>query len=1144
MSREPESSIINPAALEPLFQPWEEPTSHRQKNPEPGKPAIVVPRRRQSPIQIVQNLRGEVRQWREAFYIGASDTTRNLLAHWFERPHRMKTPSGDEFEFRYYFCQREAVETLVYLKEVRRNGCLSQLIDDFGGPDARTAALGVTEEEDAWRRYAFKLATGAGKTKVMSLAIVWSYFHALRESDSDMARHFVVIAPNLTVYERLKEDFADARIFDGPNCDPLIPPEWRGDWNMSVVLQDEAGGAATGGVLYLTNIHRLYDMSKRRAKKDAETYDWMGPAVSKGSALDTGAALRERITAHRSVMVLNDEAHHVWDPDSAWNEAIGYLHETIKSRTGGGLVGQLDFSATPKDDKGQLFKHVICDTPLGEAVDGGIVKTPIIGRADRDLHEEPSDNAAYRYDRHLRLGYQRWLRSKAEWEKSGKKALLFVMCESTEAADGIAKRLGTDESFKELNDRTINLHTNLKGQIKKRRQGGREWYEFVEKEKDISDDDLKALRKLSRELDENTSPYYCIVSVLMLREGWDVRNVTTIIPLRPYSAKSEILPEQTLGRGLRRMTPPGTQGAAEIVTVVEHPAFASLYQEQLAQEGLPIEIVDTDTVPATTVSIYPDEARKDVAKLEILLPSLTPGHRILPKLEGLSIDDVRNAFAKYKPLPLGGKGATEIEYEGRHLFTGEIVERMKLDLPLLESGVGAVSYYVKQLEQICKLRGLHTQLAPLLQAFLEEILFERKTSLFEAELIARLGDSDVGEHVRAVFVPLIRKRTTTVEQRTPAGEPTRLSRWRPFQATHSERRPALEANRTLFNLVPCNRELEVAFTKYADRANDTAAFAKNAGPQCLRIDYLAAGGRLAFYTPDFFVRTTDGRCYLVETKGREDQDVPRKARAAIAWCEAAGSEACPWEYLYIPQGVFEQLRASTIRELVNTCRPALQNLVEEETHEAQFPLFAAITEKEEAAPTTAGLVAEDVLSALPPRYRTAVEQAVMLFRFMENKEGMSFAPVFNALLGSLDEASKGLVTRRLQDVMPATAGEQKAWFEPYLGRVEGGKRRHYESMAQNLKRTLVFGNGLSPLGLLRNCLDFALNDRSKFGGVFGAVVDRFNVKGGRNFLATVEDIYDFRNTRVAHQEQELTDAKLAEKELVKWINGLREIAGQ
>jgi type III restriction enzyme len=181
---------------------------------------------------------------------------------------------------------------------------------------------------------------------------------------------------------------------------------------------------------------------------------------------------------------------------------------------------------------------VVCDTPLGEAVDAGIVKTPIIGRADRKLEEQPGENAAYIFERHLLLGYERWMSSRDEWQKSGKKALLFVMCNSTAEADQITQRLNIDELFKDLNGGTINLHTNLKGKLKKEGKGSDAQYVFVENEKEISDDDLKALRKLSRELDSNTSPYTCIVSVLMLREGWDVRNVTTVVPLRPLSSKS------------------------------------------------------------------------------------------------------------------------------------------------------------------------------------------------------------------------------------------------------------------------------------------------------------------------------------------------------------------------------------------------------------------------------------------------------------------------------------------------------------------------------------------------------------------------------------------------------------------------------
>ncbi|MEK6705070.1 MAG: hypothetical protein AABZ06_04730 [Bdellovibrionota bacterium] len=96
--------VINTSALEPLFLPWEEPNSHRVKADKYGDPAKVIKGRRPTSITIAQNLRSAVRDWREAFYAGASDTTRNLLSHWFNRSHRKKTPDGEEYEFHYYFC--------------------------------------------------------------------------------------------------------------------------------------------------------------------------------------------------------------------------------------------------------------------------------------------------------------------------------------------------------------------------------------------------------------------------------------------------------------------------------------------------------------------------------------------------------------------------------------------------------------------------------------------------------------------------------------------------------------------------------------------------------------------------------------------------------------------------------------------------------------------------------------------------------------------------------------------------------------------------------------------------------------------------------------------------------------------------------
>ncbi|MCG6535686.1 MAG: restriction endonuclease subunit R, partial [Syntrophales bacterium LBB04] len=346
---------------------------------------------------------------------------------------------------------------------------------------------------------------------------------------------------------------------------------------------------------------------------------------------------------------------------------------------------------------------------------------------------------------------------------------------------------------------------------------------------EIGDDDLKELRKLSRELDEDRSPYLCIVSVLMLREGWDVRNVTTIVPLRPYTSKANILPEQTLGRGHRRMTPPGE--ALEVVSVIEHKAFTSLYVQELSQEGLPLEVVDVEQIPKTTVTIYPDAQNKDLPTLDIQIPRLTSGHRVVSELDEITLEEVKKAFARYKPLPLGKPRSTEVEYEGRHLFTNEVVEKMKVDLPLLQNGWTAITFFCKALAHQTHCRNLHQSLAKHLQTFLEEMLFTEKVDLADPRLCSRLADSDVQEHIRTTFVPLILDKIIRKETPSTQGKPTSVIAWKPFQATHSERHPAIPANRTPFNLVPCNRELEVALTHFADHAPDLAAFCKNAGPQ-------------------------------------------------------------------------------------------------------------------------------------------------------------------------------------------------------------------------------------------------------------------------------------------------------------------------
>jgi len=901
---------VKEEALDRLYSPWEEPNSYRQKSTRGSEAENDATGagsentldedeqsygdersagRRPSRLTVVNTLRKHVRNWRAVQYEGASETSRTLLTHWFSGEHLQ-----GEREFRYYFCQREAIETLVYLYEVQRIHSISHLINEYDNSfNAAFVAAGIPRTENAWPKYAFKLATGTGKTKCMSLAIVWSYFHALREPNSEMTTRFLVIAPGLTVYERLLQDFGGGNIFEN---DPLIPPAWKNDWDLKVVQQNEPGGTGQG-VLYLTNIQKLYP--KRRSSMQ-QYHSFMGPAVTPTKSIDICAELRARISKESRLMILNDEAHHIWHPDLAWSQAIQFFHNECDS-----IVAQLDFSATPKDQAGKPFHHIVCDTPLGEAVDAGIVKVPIIGEAD--LKTAPSDDAAEKYRAHLEIGYRRWQASFDEWEKVGKKALLFVMCENTQAADAIANLLNTDPYFEKLNGKTLNLHTNLKGRINKRG-------EFIENEKSMNDAALKQLRRLSRELDSDANPYACIVSVLMLREGWDVKNVTTIVPLRPFTADAEILPEQTLGRGLRRMTPPDSDEVKfECVVVIEHPAFRSLYEEALGPEGVTPIIEPASHIKPTVVSIYPEKN----GELEIELPRLSDAHRLnLVALESIRYQDVEAQCTGIPKLPLDSLAS--FEYKGSHLLTQEVVEWMKLNAPLLNNGWMAISYFAKQLERTCRLPPiLHPIIAPLIEKFITEMLFEEKVALTDTRLVQRLGDDDVALRIHEVFKPLILNRVIqTGPRQLKQTPPVLLSQWHPYPFTASEKHPAIIGRKTLFNLVPCHSRFEAEFVRWLDLAEDVVAFAKNAGPEALRIDYLNAARCIARYIPDFFVRDNSGAYFLIETKGFPDGDAREKGRAGVCWCQSASINGVPWKYLFIHQTDWNFFHAGSLEALM------------------------------------------------------------------------------------------------------------------------------------------------------------------------------------------------------------------------------------
>ena len=263
---------------------------------------------------------------------------------------------------------------------------------------------------------------------------------------------------------------------------------------------------------------------------------------------------------------------------------------------------------------------------------------------------------------------------------------------------------------------------------------------------------------------------------------------------------------------------------------------------------------------------------------------------------------------------------------------------------------------------------------------------------------------------------------------------------------------------------------------------------------------------------------------MVETKGREDKDVSAKARAAIGWCKAASTKT-KWEYLYVPQDVFGRFSSDKLEDLLRACAPALKRMTEEESQkQLELPF------REATAAEVAGIEAfidGNSFQSLPSRYQKAIEQAVVLFKFLEKKKDVSFSPVFTALLGPLDESAKGLILNRLLPYVPTLAQEQANFFDPYYKGLKARDESWLRKHAANLKRSLVYRNGLWPLGLLQFCLDYARTADDNVGGVFKAVRESFKEDAKTHLLETVSRMADFRNKFVAHQEAELTDGAKA-----------------
>ena len=850
---------------------------------------------------LVTQLRQHVQGFREASYAGASATSQALLHWWFLEPHLLANAEGNLEEFRYFFAQREALETIIYLLEVAN---VTDKFDLLRFDSSGEVSANFFDED--WLRLVIKMATGSGKTKVLSLVIAWCFFHKLYEPASPLARNFLLIAPNIIVLDRLARDFNGLRIFF---TDPVLPANdyagraWRDDFQLTVHLQDDVHVVQPTGNLFLSNIHRVYAGNDAiPSPDDDDSRDYFLGSRPTGSALDSKVDLGQIVREIDELVVLNDEAHHIHDAGLAWFQSIADIHNRLLQK-GSALSLQLDVSATPRHNNGAVFVQTVADYPLVEAIAQNVVKHPRLpDEASRArLVERPSAIYTEKHADYLDLGVIEWRKAYDEHRKLGKKAILFVMTDDTRNCDEVATYLS--ETYADLKGAVLVIHTKQNGDISEAASGK-------------AKEELDRLRTLANAIDRADNPNKAIVSVLMLKEGWDVRNVTTIVGLRSYSAKSNILPEQTLGRGLRKMYPGGLE---EGLSVIGTQAFMD-FVESIQAEGVTLE--RTPMGPGgggntlLAIEVDRDSTSKDLAALDIPLPVLSP--RVVRQHNALAGLDPR--IIPFQPLPYLSYAEDQLrEIVFRDISTGAVSHTTVLDPATVVDYRNVLGYFAQTLCQHTKLFSSQATLYGHLKRFIQHDLFGQSIDLEAANTLRNLAEPPATRTILDTFTKAIN--AVTVHDRGGAQIVGQLSllATRPFMV---KPQPFLVPHRSVFNRIVGDRDLELSFAEFLDSCPDVLSFTKNYLAIGFKLDYAKANGDLSNYYPDFIVKLSNSSVVIVETKGLVDVDVPHKIQRLAQWIADLNAlqTDVSYDFVFVDEAGFRNHRPRTFAQLLQSFR--------------------------------------------------------------------------------------------------------------------------------------------------------------------------------------------------------------------------------
>jgi type III restriction enzyme len=545
-----------------------------------------------------------------------------------------------------------------------------------------------------------------------------------------------------------------------------------------------------------------------------------------------------------------------------------------------------------------FFPWTVCDYPLAQAVEDRIVKAPLIVTKEDDPKQPKQDpdritreNVAKKYGYWLQAAVSRWKEHWSVYKKLKTKPVLFIMAEKNVYADVLGEYLWKTKEFGFKESEVLIIHTDSEGEITK--------------------SDLDKARVAARDID--TNKIKVIVSVMMLREGWDVRNVTVVLGLRPFTAKAEILPEQVIGRGLRLMPLEIGPDRTQTLEVLGTRNLLNVLRTQLEAEGVGVATTRTD--PPKPIVIAPVQER---IAYDIAIPITKP--RLVHDIRKLSELDVTVLAPVFEQEELAEVFRVKLKFE--FATTETEVHQAEIGADELSPSQELLGSINNKVINQAKLPNRFAELYPLVREYVATRCFARVVDLESIVIRSHLSRIEIQEGIAKYMARKIAE--LTLDRRDIEFERAdfRLSETKPFSWRRNL--PPLVLKKTIFNYVATYNDFERRFAEFLDKASDVQRFAAlgtteqgESGTQ-FRVDYLKPSGAIGFYHPDWVVvqKTKAGKVnWIIETKGRVWEGTLAKDEAIRDWCERV-SEATDsmWRYTRVDQSQFD---SKIMRSLAN-----------------------------------------------------------------------------------------------------------------------------------------------------------------------------------------------------------------------------------